>query len=247
MHNHHKMIYPFRGDDAHLYDYCTGGKTGYTTVANSTLVSFAEKDGITLVCVVLDANSPSHYTDTRKLFDYCFDNFQALNIAKSDKEFSQDSGKNYGLFNNNEPYVKMDEDAYIIMPKVAQFSDATVKRDESTGEKGTVAQLTYTYADREVGHVSIVKTGAKVEDNYFTEQAAEPDNKAENVILIQPVWIVVILFIVVTTILLILLIKKMYDNFYYIRHRMEVKKLNKERFKEAKRKKRYRKKDRIFK
>ena len=141
----------------------------------------------------------------------------------------------------------MDEDAYIIMPKVAQFSDATVKRDESTGEKGTVAQLTYTYADREVGHVSIVKTGAKVEDNYFTEQGAEPDNKAENVILIQPVWIVVILFIVVTTILLILLIKKMYDNFYYIRHRMEVKKLNKERFKEAKRKKRYRKKDRIFK
>lgn len=25
-HNHHKMIYPFRGDSSHLYKYCTGGK-----------------------------------------------------------------------------------------------------------------------------------------------------------------------------------------------------------------------------
>lgn len=128
-HNHHKMIYPFRGDSSHLYKYCTGGKTGYTTVANNTLVSFAEKDGITLVCVVMDAATPDHYTDTRKLFDYCFENFQALNISENDAGLAKDNGKNYGVLNNSEPYVKLDEDAYIIMPKGAQFSDASYKKD----------------------------------------------------------------------------------------------------------------------
>ena len=110
-HNHHKMIYPFRGDSSHLYQYCTGGKTGYTTVANNTLVSFAEKDGITLVCVVMDAATPDHYTDTRKLFDYCFENFQALNISENDAVLAKDNGKDYGVLNNSEPYVKLDEDA----------------------------------------------------------------------------------------------------------------------------------------
>lgn len=133
-HNHHKMIYPFRGDSSHLYKYCTGGKTGYTTVANNTLVSFAEKDGITLVCVVMDAATPDHYTDTRKLFDYCFENFQALNISENDAVLAKDNGKDYGVLNNSEPYVKLDEDAYIIMPK-AQFSDASYKKTESAKGK----------------------------------------------------------------------------------------------------------------
>ena len=145
-HNHHKMIYPFRGDSSHLYKYCTGGKTGYTTVANNTLVSFAEKDGITLVCVVMDAATPDHYTDTRKLFDYCFENFQALNISENDAGLAKDNGKNYGVLNNSEPYVKLDEDAYIIMPKGAQFSDVSYKKTESAKGKKKVARLAYTYA-----------------------------------------------------------------------------------------------------
>ena len=46
--NHHQMLYPYRTRE-HLYDYCLGGKTGYTLAANSTLVTYAEKDGMTLV------------------------------------------------------------------------------------------------------------------------------------------------------------------------------------------------------
>ena len=44
--NHHQMLYPLK-TRKYLYDYCTGGKTGYTTVANNTLVTYAEKDGST--------------------------------------------------------------------------------------------------------------------------------------------------------------------------------------------------------
>ena len=40
-----------------------------------------------------------------------------------------------GVLNNSEPYVKLDEDAYIIMPKGAQFSDASYKKTESAKGK----------------------------------------------------------------------------------------------------------------
>lgn len=244
-HNHHKMIYPFRGDSSHLYKYCTGGKTGYTTVANNTLVSFAEKDGITLVCVVMDAATPDHYTDTRKLFDYCFENFQALNISENDEGLAKDNGKNYGVLNNSEPYVKLDEDAYIIMPKGAQFSDASYKKTESAKGKKKVARLAYTYAGHEVGSVDIVKTGAKVKDNYYVNTDSG-QKKNERVIRIDPAWLIVAGVVIVAAVVLLFLAKRTYDNFYVIRHQRKTKKNDKMRFREKKRKKYNRRKDRFF-
>lgn len=244
-HNHHKMIYPFRGDSSHLYQYCTGGKTGYTTVANNTLVSFAEKDGITLVCVVMDAATPDHYTDTRKLFDYCFENFQALNISENDAGLAKDNGKNYGVLNNSEPYVKLDEDAYIIMPKGAQFSDVSYKKTESAKGKKKVARLAYTYAGHEVGSVDIVKIGAKVKDNYYVNTDSG-QKKNERVIRIDPAWLIVAGVVIVAAVVLLFLAKRAYDNFYVIRHQIKTKKNDKMRFSEKKRKKYNRRKDRFF-
>ena len=48
----------------------------------------------------MDAATPDHYTDTRKLFDYCFENFQALNISENDAGLAKDNGKNYGVLND---------------------------------------------------------------------------------------------------------------------------------------------------
>ena len=244
-HNHHKMIYPWQGDYKYLYDYCTGGKTGFTKVAGSTLVSFAEKDGMTLVCVVLNANSPDHYTDTRKLMDYCFENFQALNISENEKSIADEKSRNRGLLNNNDVFVQLDKEAYIIMPKAAKFDDAKFEEDKESVD-GTVAKLTYTYAGRVVGSATIETTGAKVEENYF-DQKTSPTKKTDNVMWIRPVYIVLGIFGIVGLVVIIILIKKLYDNFYVIRHRHEMHKIEKARFKVNDKKKRYRKKDRLFK
>lgn len=245
-HNHHKMLYPFRGDDTQLYEYCTGGKTGYTTAANSTLVSYAEKDGLTLVCVVMDANTPAHYTDTRKLFDFGFENFQALGIAEHDAVVGDSAKKDYGLMNNNEPYAKLDENAYIVMPKTAEFSDAQFEEDKENTESGTLARLKYTYAGRVVGQADIVATGAKVDNSYFEQKDAGKED-AERVVRITPVMFVIGFVCVVALALLIYFGKKLYDNFYVIRHNIQMRRMEKARFRVTKRKKRYRKRDRMFK
>jgi D-alanyl-D-alanine carboxypeptidase/D-alanyl-D-alanine carboxypeptidase (penicillin-binding protein 5/6) len=53
-----------------LYDYCTGIKTGFTDEAGRCLVSSAEKDGVNLIAVTL--NAPDDWNDHIKMFEYGF-------------------------------------------------------------------------------------------------------------------------------------------------------------------------------
>ena len=69
-----RLIYSGNGE--YYYQYCTGGKTGYTLDADATLISFAEKDGKRLVTVVMKCNPTTEsYLDTIKLDEFCFDKY----------------------------------------------------------------------------------------------------------------------------------------------------------------------------
>lgn len=68
--NHNKLL--------NLYEYCTGGKTGFTKAAGRCLVSSAEKDGVTLIAVTL--NAPSDWDDHIKLYDYGFSQLERVEI-----------------------------------------------------------------------------------------------------------------------------------------------------------------------
>lgn len=53
-----------------LYEPCIGGKTGYTMAAGRCLVSAAEKNGVTLICVTL--NDKNDWDDHQNLYEYGF-------------------------------------------------------------------------------------------------------------------------------------------------------------------------------
>ncbi|WP_093136792.1 D-alanyl-D-alanine carboxypeptidase family protein [Salinibacillus kushneri] len=65
-HNKNKMLTKY-------YQYCTGGKTGYTSKAGRTLVTSAEKDDMKLIAVTL--NDPKDWDDHTSLFEWGFDSF----------------------------------------------------------------------------------------------------------------------------------------------------------------------------
>lgn len=71
--NHNKLL--------NMYDGCIGVKTGFTKAAGRCLVSAAERNGMTLVCVTL--NAPSDWSDHSALFDYGFDAFEYKKIIDS--------------------------------------------------------------------------------------------------------------------------------------------------------------------
>ncbi len=115
MHNHHQMLYPLKTTQ-YLYDNCVGGKTGYTTVANNTLVTYATKDDMTLICVVMDCITPAHYIDTKELLDFCFDNYQMVKV--SDLTASKKS-ESTGDSTPPDHYLSIYKYAKVIIPKTA--------------------------------------------------------------------------------------------------------------------------------
>lgn len=63
-----------------LYEYSTGGKTGYTKLAKRTLVSTAEKDHSNLIAVTIDA--PDDWNDHISMFNEAFSNYKTYTIMK---------------------------------------------------------------------------------------------------------------------------------------------------------------------
>ncbi len=77
------------------YEYCTGGKTGYTKAAGRSLVTTAEKDGMQLIVVTIDG--PDDWNDHMRLFDWGFEQF--------DMEKIEEKGKETYNINNSEVFI----------------------------------------------------------------------------------------------------------------------------------------------
>lgn len=74
--NHNKLL--------SMYEYCNGGKTGFTKKSGRCLVTSAEKDGVKLIAVTL--NAPDDWNDHIKMYNY---GFSQLSVVKNvDKDYS---------------------------------------------------------------------------------------------------------------------------------------------------------------
>ena len=78
--------------NASYYQYCLGGREGYTEASGSTLVCGAEKNGVSLIAVVLQGASGTTAAEAVSLLNYGFDNFQLLSLG--DNDFDMASGGN---------------------------------------------------------------------------------------------------------------------------------------------------------
>ena len=243
--NHHKMLHRYK-DSNEVYEYCTGGKTGYTTKAKSTLVTYAEKDGLSLVCVVMHTTTKGEWDDSRELLDYCFQNFKRVKISELDNDILNED-ENLGVLNTYKPYVSLNTNAYVVLPATADFADAQSTFVDMEGSGTTIAQLHYTYAGRPIGRVDIIASGAKVEEDYFDHAKQEQQDSDKKVVKIKPLSILAVVVGIFIFIVIIIFCKRLYDNYYVILHNMEVKRQRRERFRPVMDKKRRRRRsDRMF-
>ena len=152
--NKHKLI---NGEIP--YPGIKGGKTGYTSQSNETLVTCAEQNGMKLICVVLYDDSPEQFNDTVKLFDYGFSNFEVSNISENESKYSIKSADSFpstvDIIGNSEPILEINPDDYIIIPKNITFDDLTTEVDYETADKNKIANLKYSYHGAYLGTGSI--------------------------------------------------------------------------------------------
>jgi len=172
--NHHKMLYP-KDTDAYLYDYCMGGKTGYTNAAGNTLVTYAQKDGMTLLAVILNGSSPQYWNETRALFDFGFENFNLCNVSEyfeADESYDEEK---YDTLNTNDPYAQIDPQARIILPKTVNFNKAVMKINYENLPDDVLAQLKYTYGKRSIGTADVIRTRTLTTQNDIIKDVAAND------------------------------------------------------------------------
>ncbi len=168
------------------YPYLIGCKTGYTAAARSCLVSAAEKNGMTLICVVMKDEAPNQYLDTISLFEYGFSNFQAVNISQTETKYSIGTeGSFYSdidIFGTSQPILSLNQDDYIVLPLTATFADLTSTISYDTEDERQAAIITYTYQGQYLGDASVdFATGAEGYDfdAPVTSSASLPEKPEE--------------------------------------------------------------------
>ena len=240
--NHHDMLCTYHNANRkYLYPYCVGGKTGYTATANSTLVTYAEKDGMTLICVVMNTQSPNQFIDTVNLFDYAFDNFQVLNVAENDTDYSAETTVDNGNLDNIAPFVELDKEAVIVLPKTAEFSDTSSSVEYNDSDPEIAGSITYTYAGRNVGKADIKTTGVVVEGYAFdNESTEEEEQEAVSTVQVKPIVVVLLIVAVILLGVLLFFLKRFYDNYYIIKHNRAVRRDRKDQRRRIRKKRRRR-------
>lgn len=87
-----------------MYEYTTGGKTGYTKAAHKTLVSTASKDNKNLVVVTL--NDSNDFVDHKTLYEKYFNEYEAvLSLDKNNFKVEENNYKNTNLYIKNDYYA----------------------------------------------------------------------------------------------------------------------------------------------
>lgn len=70
----------------HTYEYCTGGKTGFTNGANMCLVTFGVKDNMQIVTVILGGETSNiRFDDGKRLMEYAFNTYSMVDISEQIK------------------------------------------------------------------------------------------------------------------------------------------------------------------
>lgn len=168
--NRHKMLFL---SNSVYYEGILGGKTGYVDQSGNTLVTFARRNNMTLISVVMKSDSSHVYEDTTKLLDYGYNNFKLENISRNETAFSLSSSSFQGsytsVFGDTIPLLSIDKSDYIVLPDNAVFSDADSELDFVQAENSTIATLQYKY-----NGVTVGKTSIKLDDSLQNTSSYSP-------------------------------------------------------------------------
>ena len=112
---------------ASYYEGCIGGRESTTTASGSVLVTAAQRNGTTLIAVVMNGATGQTANEAISLLDYGFSNFQLLNLSEDD--FHILSG------------------GTVMVPSGATADDLTTEDTESDGQ----ILRTYSFGGTQVG------------------------------------------------------------------------------------------------
>ena len=206
--NTHAFLLP---DSPNYYKYAIAGKTGFTTPAKNCLVTCANKNGFELVAVILHAEGKvdgvsARYSDTKKLLDYGYENYDIVKVLEKGEVVEQVNIKTENGTKEKLNLV-LDEDVVILTEnnKKIDIKKGKVKLDEITlpVDEGTVlGTVQYVINDETFKENVVAERSISIKEN-VSKVTLETDKKTE---MIAVLLIFGLLFVAVVVIVIFLVI-----------------------------------------
>lgn len=138
-----------------MYEYCTGGKNGYTPDAGKTLVTTAEKDGLSLSIVSL--NDSDTYDTHKSLYENIYSKYKNYTIINKETfKLENSKYKNKVHLKNSFVYPLTKKERENIKTKVILFNESEIKE--------IIGYVQIKLNNETIGRVNIYKNEEKKED-----------------------------------------------------------------------------------
>lgn len=165
------------------YSFAKGGKTGYTDEAGRTLVTYGEKDGRKLMCVVMKSGTETVYSDTRSLLEYGFGQFVNISVKENESRFGQSNDSFFvsrdNIFGSDLSLMEL-TDGYVTVPKDINFDEIGYELTYiNNGEEGIIAQISYMIGVNYLGETYLKLNVSGEEDDEATPYKEESVEKIE--------------------------------------------------------------------
>lgn len=140
------------------YEYARGGKTGFTDESQYTLCTFATKGEMNLIAVVLMCPEPNdRFSDTLKLFEYGFNNFEKLTLTSADTSSLLGSSNYYNskVFGGSNVSFSLASSA-VTVPIGTSVDDIEMVINRNGADADTFANVEFKFKDIVVGNSELV-------------------------------------------------------------------------------------------
>lgn len=156
------QLKPLFPSSPYYYEPIEGGKTGFTDQARNTVVTYAKKNDMELICVIMNCEGAANsYQDTTALYDYYFNNytyvyplqtFNPNNINHSDFILNNF----YHGLDHDTLNLSVNNDLTVVLPRNMDPAALTTQTSYySTLEDNVVGKVTVFYNDTNIGESSI--------------------------------------------------------------------------------------------
>ncbi len=221
-----KMIYP---SSPYYYEYCEGGKTRFTDQAHNTLTTYAKKNDMELICVVMNcAGAANTYKDSIALYDYYFDRYTyaypltSYNPNQTDTSNSILNNFYHGL-DHDTFHLEVDRDVTVVVPFDMKEDDLVLDVTYNNTIQGNVVGIVnIIYKDQLVGCSDITYQDLVV-DGEVLSWGAVHEEKKNSIAKVIRILVIILICILAALIILVFVRNRRYR---YLKRRSRSSKLH---------------------
>ena len=140
------------------YDGAIGIKTGYTLEARQCLISAVSKQDREFITVVMKSEGGNIWNDSKKLFDYCFDEFELVNLTEAGR-YVTNVPVRYGKFETVPVLTNRSLSYDLPRDKQAELTHEVILKENisapiKAGDK--LGELAFYFDNQELGRVDLL-------------------------------------------------------------------------------------------